>query len=152
MRLLIGAGVLLVAVAALVVWLVGSSAPFSVEEPRPDQAVSAGAPVRAAGEAGDVGDGALFVLAAEAGPGGTEIFTIGDRPVVDADEGRWDGSVTPPASPGATGVRVVVVRADPVCGRQLDEMGAADQGARRFYGPIPDGCSVLATVPVRVGP
>ena len=149
-RVAVVAGVLVVAAVAVVVWLVGSTAPFSVEEPRPEQAVPAGQPVRAAGEAGDVENGSLFVLAAEPGQGGQEIFTIGDRPVVDPDEGRWDGAVTPPAASGAGPVRVVVVRADPLCGRQLDEMGAADQGARRFYGPIPEGCAVLATVPVRV--
>lgn len=150
-RVAVVVGVLAVAAVAVVVWLlVGSTAPFSVEEPRPEQAVPAGQPVRAAGEAGDVENGSLFVLAAEPARGGQEIFTIGDRPVVDPDEGRWDGAVTPPAASGAGPVRVVVVRADPVCGRQLDEMGAADQGARRFYGPIPEGCEVLATIPVRV--
>lgn len=150
-RLLIGAGVLVVAVAAVVVWLVGRTPPFSVDEPRADQAVAAGRPVRAAGEAGDVENGALFVLAAETNARGQEIFTIGDRPVVDPDEGRWDGAVAAPADAGSRPVRVVVVRADAVCGRQLDEMGAADQGARRFYGPIPAGCTVLSTIPVRVG-
>ena len=51
--------------------------------------------------------------------------------------------------PAGAPVSVVIVRADPACGTQLDAMRAPDQGAGRFYGPLPAGCTALATVPVR---
>jgi hypothetical protein len=125
--------------------VVAATPPFSIDEPRPDQAVPANGVVRASGTPGDAPLGSLWVLASQPAPtAGAGIYTIGTRAIF--AHARWEGTVR---TPTGAGVAVVVVRADPACGTQLDAMRAPDQGAGRFYGPLPAGCTALATVPVR---
>lgn len=152
-RALLVRGGLIVSVLVALVFGVASQVgaavpPFSVDEPRPQQQVAAGQELRAAGAPGDAPDGSLWVLTSQPATGDAVLYTIGGR--ASFVDGRWSGSVTPPEARADAPVAVVVVRSDPTCGVQLDEMSADPEAGGRFYGPLPSGCTALATVPVQV--
>lgn len=150
--LLVRAGLVVAVLVAIVFGVasqvVAATPPFSVDEPRPDQPVAAGEALRASGSPGDAPEGSLWVLAAQpSSPAGTELYTIGGRATL--ADGRWSGTVTIPATRPGAPVAVVIVQSDPTCGTQLDAMAADQESAGRFYGPLPAGCTALATVPLR---
>jgi len=149
--LLVRGGLVLAVVVAIVfgvvTQVVAAVPPFSVDEPRPQQATAAGQELRASGAPGDAPDGSLWVLASQPS-GAAELYTIGGRAAF--ADGRWSGTVVPPAARADAPVAVVIVRSDPSCGTELDAMASSQEAQGRFYGPLPAGCTAVATVPVQV--